>query len=138
MRYATLALLIAFALPACSPRNAGPGEGAVFTLVNASGESVYYAAWETAYATRMDPIYSFDLGASPFPRLARGAEAPVGADAIRGYAPGRGVLLLFYAPRRDLSSKKGLANEAAVLVHTLSVTAEELRQAGGRVVVDEL
>jgi len=132
MKRAFPLLLALVLLPACSLFNAGPGESPEeIRLVNGTDEVIYYGAWELESAHLMDPLPSFDPEReSPFPMLAPGAAGAV--RDIAEYRPGDDVRFFLYALRR------GDSVEVAALVSVVTVSAEELRQNDGRVVVDEL
>ena len=134
-RYVRLAgLLILLALPGCSLLDFDTGSGDRITLVNRSGEVIYYTTLELESSYLVDPIPSFAPSESPFPKLDPGASAVVGE--ITAYEPGDDLIFFLYAVR-DVDGEEA-TEPVAALVHLLTVTAGELRKHNGRVVVEAL
>ena len=129
-----LLLLVLLILPACSFLHVGSGDGSGITLVNQTGEVVYYTAMELETSHRVDPIPTFSPTDSPFPKLAPGASVAV--DEVTAYEPGDDVRFFLYAAREV--ECEGATETAATLVHLLTMTAEELSRHNGRVVVAAL
>ena len=128
--FGLLALLV---LSACS--HVGDEEaGAVpdeILLTNALGETLYFTALEAELSSLVDPLPAFHPDSTDaFPAVAPGATVPV--REIDAYEPGDDVRFFLYAER------SGGDDGAAVFAGVLTVTNEELRRSGGRVVVDEL
>ena len=136
MRRTILLLLTLSALPACSLLDLDSGSVDRITLVNRSGEVIYYTALELKSSYLVDPIPTFDPDKSPFPELAPGASAAVGE--IAAYEPGDDVVFFLYAVRDTKLEEATEPEPVAALVHLLRVTAKELRQRNGRVVVEAL
>ncbi|PSQ89413.1 MAG: hypothetical protein BRD45_03295 [Bacteroidetes bacterium QS_8_64_10] len=140
MKRLSLVFLLILALPACSLLELGDGSDGNVTLVNRSGEPIYYHGLELESSHLVDPMTSFDPDDSPFPRLDDGASVTLTPDEIEAYKPGDGVRFLAYAlrPPRQEEEPPPDAEKVASLVAFPTATGEELRRNDGRVVVRDL
>ena len=128
-----LAASALLALPACSLWEFSEGEpdaGAV-VLVNRAGVAFYYDGWDLEASHQVDPRPSIPLEDMPFPQLEPGASAEV--ERIHAYDEGDDLRFFLYT----LDADEATGATVARLTRILTVTHEELRQRGGRIVVEE-
>lgn len=135
----TLLLLLAAFLPGCSlmlDDVAAEGDSNI-TLVNRSGEKIYYLALEleTAHRSYIKSILDSDESSRSV-----AANDEVTVDEIGGYQKGDDVRFFVYALRkaRSIDDPSPHPGRVAKLQRHLTLTAEDIRRQNGRVVVEEL
>ncbi|HEX8359132.1 MAG TPA: hypothetical protein VF613_03375 [Longimicrobium sp.] len=122
-----LCAVLPLVLAACAQGVATSQAGGDLTLENRTGRAVMYHAIELEASHLMDPAPEWRVGDRPERLVPAGGRREV---QVEGYKRGDGVRLFIYVV--------DAAAEKATLARTLTVSGEELRRTGYRVVVEKL
>jgi hypothetical protein len=115
-----------FLLGSCSILDSDPPE---IRLINHSGSSMAYLAWEREASNLFDPAPNIDLSSSDIPVLNPGATRILYRSEIEGgFQAGDDLRLFLYQVSGDLAELRAVR----------TVMAQELRNANFRVVLDGL
>lgn len=130
-------LLLGLAVFACSDAGSGPsGPGqwvpsdADLRLANGTARPLAFFAIAADLAPLLDPVPEIGVSDSSIRLVPPGAERPVGEISGRQEAPGGGVAFFLYT----LTAGGTRARFATVQL----VSGEEIRKAGGRIVIRQL